>query len=639
MSHNISPVPNGKTDYSAKIRLQDSVIPRRQVAFSLAILLTFCITIPAAGQGPEKPQGNGDENAAVDGEQPQEQTEALLSLPTVIPAGILLAVLSLLFAVTSAWVKKDSRRLGLGSKKWTRIVVAPYALAAVALAVSMGLNWTEYAFLETAGVWGALGGLAAIWLVPFVLYIVIRSRALRDTGEVEAAPPEITLIATCREVPEENTLLVAKLAESPEFADLERIFAEAFATRAPVVLFDLAQGGLHIRYDVDGMKVATRTREHLLNGRKLRKQDPEVWVDAPPLDAVTGEKALVALMRLAGLSPKKRGRTQVGSFDVTVDGKKRTCRLSTKVIKGHEQFIADLNEPPRNFKTAEDLGMPPEMLDSLQQLVNLKRGLFVVSASKGNGESTLFNMTVTAGDRLMRDFVSIEEKSESHSEIQNVKIQKYDAEAGESPNQAVAKAMLSYPSGFVTRNLRDPGFASELVKRAIEDKMVIVSVQAQDSIDAIEKILELGISRDDLAKCLVGSVSQTLVRRLCTRCAEDQETPLPLLEKFEKSMEDVPHIRTVSEHGGCRLCFGRGYTSRVGTFELASGVTLRKGVAKGVDAATLKKAASKDGYRSMRDQGMEVVLSGDTSLEEMQRVFSAKKKKLPPGKSKPRVRS
>ena len=83
----------------------------------------------------------------------------------------------------------------------------------------------------------------------------------------------------------------------------------------------------------------------------------------------------------------------------------------------------------------------------------------------------------------------------------------------------------------------------------------------------------------------------------------------------------------------------RFHISRIGTFELASGVTLHKGVAKGVDAATLKKAASKDGYRSMRDQGMEVVFSGGTSLEEMQRVFSAKKKKSPPGKSKPRVRS
>jgi type II secretory ATPase GspE/PulE/Tfp pilus assembly ATPase PilB-like protein len=93
----------------------------------------------------------------------------------------------------------------------------------------------------------------------------------------------------------------------------------------------------------------------------------------------------------------------------------------------------------------------------------------------------------------------------------------------------------------------------------------------------------------------------------------------------------------VSEYGGCRLCCGRGYASRIGAFELASGITLRKGIAKGVDTATLKKAASKDGYRSMRDQGMEIVLSGATSLEEMQRVFSGKKKKPSTGKSKPKV--
>jgi|MDSW01.2.fsa_nt_gb Tfp pilus assembly pilus retraction ATPase PilT len=598
--------------------------------FFLCSFSSTLLSVPAIAQPPKQPAEGAEkvdkgEEAPADGKPPAD-AEKKLDTTTVAIGGGILAVLTILFSLTSIWVKKDSRRYGIGSKKWTRIVVVPYALGAVSLAVSVGLNWTEYAFLESGGVWGALGGLSAVWLVPVVLYVVARSRALNDTGEVEAAPPDVVLIATCREVPEENTLLVEKLSENSEFADLVRVLAEAFAARAPVVLLDLAQGGLHIRYDIDGTKAPTRIREHLLTGRKLSKKDPEVWVDAPPLDAVTGEKVLVTLMRLAGLSPKKRGRPQVGEFDVTVDGKKRTCRLSAKVIKGHEQFAVDLAQPPKKFKTADDLGMPTEMLELLQELVNKKHGLFLVSASKGNGLSALFDMTVTAGDRLMRDFVSIEEKNENNTEVQNVKIQKYDAGSGESPNQAVERAMLSYPSGFITRHLRDPGFAKELVERALEDKMVIVSVPAEDSIDAISKIIDLGISPSDLAKCLVGSVSQKLVRKLCPKCADHQETPLPLLEKFGKSTEDVPHIRTASEHGGCRICFGRGYAGRIGAFELASGVTLRKGVAKGVDAATLKKAASKDGYVTARDQGMDLVLSGVTSLEEMQRIFASKKK-------------
>ena len=595
----------------------------------LCFFFSTVLSVPAIAQPPKQP-AEGAEKADESGEdpdgKPSADAEKKLDTTTVGIGGGVLAVLTILFGLTSIWVKKDSLRYGIGSKKWTRIVFVPYALGAVSLAVSIGLNWTEYAFLESGGLWGALGGLSAVWLMPVFLYVIARSRALNDTGEVEAAPPDVVLIATCREVPEENTLLVEKLSENSEFADLVRVLAEAFAARAPVVLLDLAQGGLHVRYDIDGTKVSTRIREHLLSGRKLRKNDPEVWIDAPPLDAVTGEKVLVTLMRLAGLSPKKRGRPQVGEFEVSVDGKKRTCRLSAKVIKGHEQFAVDLAQPPKKFKTAADLGMPTEMLELLQELVNKKHGLFLVSASKGNGLSTLFDMTVTAGDRLMRDFVSIEEKKENNEEVQNIKIQKYDAESGESPNQAVERAMLSYPSGFITRHLRDPAFAKELVERALADKMVIVSVPAEDSIDAISKIIDLGISPSDLAKCLVGSVSQKLVRKLCPKCADHQETPLPLLEKFGKSTEDVPHIRTASEHGGCRICFGRGYAGRIGAFELASGVTLRKGVAKGVDAATLKKAASKDGYVTSRDQGMDLLLSGVTSLEEMQRIFASKKK-------------
>ena len=588
-------------------------------------IFSSALSMPVMAQKENKPAAGAEKDEEKADEKPSSDAEKKLDTTTVGIGGGVLVVLTIFFCLTSIWVKKDSLRYGVGSKKWTRIVVVPYVLGAVALAVSVGLNWTEYAFLESGGVYGALGGLSAIWLVPVVLYVVARTRALNDTGEVEAAPPDVVLIATCREVPEENTLLVEKLSENPEFAELVRLLAEAFAARAPVLLLDLAQGGLHVRHDIDGTKVPSRIREHVLHGRKLRKKDPEIWVDAPPLDAVTGEKMLVTLMRLAGLSPKKRGRPQAGEFDVTVDGKKRTCRLSAKVIKGHEQFAVDMGEPPRKFKSAGDLGMPSEMLEQLQKLVNKKHGLFIVSASKGNGLTSLFDMTVTAGDRLMRDFVSIEEKNESHEEIQNVKIQKYDAESGESPNHAVERAMLSYPSGFITRNLRDPAFAKELVKRALEDKMVIVSVPAEDSIDAITKIIDLGISPSDLAKCLVGSVSQKLVRKLCLQCAEHQETPLPLLEKFGKSTEDVPHIRTVSEHGGCRICFGRGYVGRIGAFELASGVTLRKGLAKGVDTATLKKAAIKDGYLPTRDQGMELVLNGGTSLEEMQRIFAAKK--------------
>lgn len=602
---------------------------RRRYACGLLVAVCLC---PALLSGPavfaqEQPAGN--EQAAEAEANPEaagEKVELKIDVNTAIVGGVVLGVLSLFWALSSSWIVKDARRQGIGSKKWQKIVVLPYALLAVGLLVSVGLNWTEYAFLESGGMNLGLGVLGADWLLPLVLYLVVRTRALNDTGEVVAAPPEVTLLATCRDVPEENTLLVEKLSENSEIRDLIKILADGVWARTPVILLDLAQGGLHVRHDIDGVKLPVRVCESGSLKKKSNKKDPEVWGDAPTIDGVIGEKLLVILLRLAGLSPKKRGRPQEGSFAITADGKERTCRVRTKIVKGHEQFIIELNTPPPKFKTGEDLGMPAAMLEQLQQLVNLQRGLVLVTAPPGNGLNTFFDMTVTAGDRLMRDFVSIEEVHEETTDIQNVKVQQYDAAAGETAIEAIEKASLSYPSGFVVRRLSDPALAADLVKRALEDKMVIVSLPAEDSLDVIGKMLELGIAPGDLARCYLGSVCQKLVRKLCPRCAEEQEAPLPLLEKFGKSAEDVPHIRTASPNGGCRFCSGRSYLGRTGVFELATGMPLKKEIARRAGTADLRKAAAQSGYVPMREQGMDLVLSGVTSLEEMQRVFASKKK-------------
>jgi len=606
------------------------VLSRRRFGRWLLVFCSVGVVVGGGSVAAQQPENPQPQQAAAEGEAAAGTADAeaglKLDLTTVIVGGSVLGGLTLLWGLSSLWVVTDARRQGLGSKKWKLIVVLPYALLAAALAVSVGLNWTEYGFLETGGLTLGLAVLGVDWLVPLVIYLIVRTNAANDTGEVVAALPEIGLVATCREVPDENTMLVDKIRENPLSEDLSRLLAEAVAARVPALLLDDTPGGLHVRHDADGVKLPVRVCEGGPRKRRRKGGPPEVWVDAPPLDPTTGGEIVTMLLRLAGLSPKKRGRPQEGRFAITIDGKERGCRLTTKMTKNGEQFCVEFDLPPPKFKSAEDLGMPPEMLERVQRLVNLERGLVIVSAAPGHGLSTFFDMVVTAADRLMRDFVSIEETREEATDIQNVKVQKYDGAAGETAVEAVEKSCLSYPSGFVTRRLADPELAADLVKRALTDKLVIVSLPAEDSLEAITKLLELGIKPNDLARCFLGSVAQRLVRKLCPRCAEQQEPPLPLLEKFGRTAEDVPHIRSVSEHGGCRFCSGRGFLGRTGTFELATGTPLRREIARRAAVGELRKAAGQEAFRGMRDQGMELVLSGVSSIDEMQRVFAAKKK-------------
>jgi type II secretory ATPase GspE/PulE/Tfp pilus assembly ATPase PilB-like protein len=141
------------------------------------------------------------------------------------------------------------------------------------------------------------------------------------------------------------------------------------------------------------------------------------------------------------------------------------------------------------------------------------------------------------------------------------------------------------------------------------------------------------VPANTLATTLVGSVSQRMVRKLCPKCREEyppEPEPLPkVLAQLKLTPEQRGHVRKASPHG-CRLCGGTGYLGRVAIFELASGPTVRKAVAAGTDAATLRKAAIQDGMTPLVEAGKALVLEGVTSIDEIQRVFAAAQPQQPP---------
>jgi type II secretory ATPase GspE/PulE/Tfp pilus assembly ATPase PilB-like protein len=138
----------------------------------------------------------------------------------------------------------------------------------------------------------------------------------------------------------------------------------------------------------------------------------------------------------------------------------------------------------------------------------------------------------------------------------------------------------------------------------------------------VARLEACGVPPDQLARTLVGSLAQRLVRKLCPKCREEYPTPGEVLARLKTTAEKLPHLRKAAAHG-CRLCRGTGYLGRTAVFELASGSTFRQAIAAKADPRILRQAAAKDGMQPMREAGMALVVEGVTSLEEMQRVFSA----------------
>ena len=498
-----------------------------------------------------------------------------------------------------------------------------------------------------------LGGLAVMivaWVAPAVTYALIRNKALPPSERILTvghgrrilarllAPfgieidtdfdegdliPKVELAAVGGKDAAENTARIEAATKLPGFEEARKTMLTAVMARAGTMVIDLDPAGMGVRHEVDGVWEKPKVRQP-----PKSRRERESWVEAPTSSLEVGQAVVAVLKTLCGLPPAARD-AKASPFLLQVDGKPRNCRLSSRRQAAGEQIVVQLDPPGAIFKKLPDLGMPQPLAEKLVGLTAVEKGLILVSAPAGSGLTTTFDLLVQSADRLLRDFISIEDAAAPAREIQNVKPVPYDARTGVTPLAALEGVLRTYPNVIVTRDIRDKALVTKLVELAGDDKFVVMSLKATDAIDAVARILACGVPPQLLATTLVGSVSQRLVRKLCPKCREEYPPPPDLLARLKLTLEQLPHLRKPSEHG-CRLCGGTGYLGRAAIFELASGPTVRKAVAAGTDAATVRKAAMQDGMKPLREAGMALVLEGVTSMEEVQRVFMAAQPQQPP---------
>ena len=489
---------------------------------------------------------------------------------------------------------------------------------------------------------GGLVLLLVAWLAPVITYSLIRNKSLPPAEQVLTVGHARRILAAlvqplgiaidaeideCDVLPQvqlgaiggkdaaENAARLEAATKLPGFEEARKTMLAAVMARAATLVIDCEPAGMGVRHEVDGVWEKPRIRQP----PKSRK-DKESWVEAPKSSLGVGQAVVAALKTLGGLPAAARD-AKATPFLLQVDGKARNCRLSVRAQPTGEQLVIQLEPPAAAFKKLVDLGMPGPLAEKLIGLTAVERGLILVSSPPGTGLTTTFDMLVQSADRLLRDFISLEDAALPPREIQNVKPVPFDARTGVSPLDALASVLRTYPNVILTRDVRDKALVAELVKLADADKFVIMSLKASDAADAVARILACGVPPQLLAKTLVGSLSQRLVRKLCPKCREDYPPPAELLARLRLTPEQLPHLRKASPHG-CRLCGGTGYMGRTAIHELASGPTFRKAIAACSDTAIVRKAAIQDGMKQLRDAGMALVLEGVTSLDELQRVFA-----------------
>ena len=401
-------------------------------------------------------------------------------------------------------------------------------------------------------------------------------------------------------------LLLAR--QSPGLLISREIIAEALDSRATAIMLDYTQRSAAINVMIDG-----------------------VWLPRPARERELADPALESLKTLCGLNPKDRQGLQSGKFASEHESGRFIATLTSQGTPAGERALIQFDDNTIRFRTLDDLGMRVKMQAQLKELLAAPKGMLLFSAMPASGLRNTTDVALHVCDRYVREFVAVEEENAGYQPVENVPITTYKAAEGESPAALFPKLFRSQPNVVVVRDLVNAETVHALCEGTV-DKLVFSTVRAKDSVEALMRVLALGVAPAAFADAVIAVVNQRLVRKLCSDCMEAYVPPTQVLqqlgipegriEAFYRPKQPPQEPNSAEPYVPCETCGAVGYLGRTAIFELlVIGDAVRSAMKSRPNLESLRRAARKDGMKSLQEEGILLVAKGVTSLPELMRVL------------------
>jgi type II secretory ATPase GspE/PulE/Tfp pilus assembly ATPase PilB-like protein len=185
--------------------------------------------------------------------------------------------------------------------------------------------------------------------------------------------------------------------------------------------------------------------------------------------------------------------------------------------------------------------------------------------------------------------------------------------------EGLRRLMRADPDVILIGECRDHETANSAVNAALTGHLVLTTLHANDSLRAVSRLISMGIAPYLLADSLALSQAQRLVRRLCTYCKHAVPIPPEVRTIFQTNRVEIPaETQFIYEKHGCPECFESGYKGRMALMEMCpSDNALADMIARNAPQSEMRKLAFKKGVLTLYQEGLQQVLNGNTSLEEI----------------------
>jgi type IV pilus assembly protein PilB len=328
------------------------------------------------------------------------------------------------------------------------------------------------------------------------------------------------------------------------------------------------------------------------------------------------EEAVVARIKvMADMDTTETRRPQDGRLSVEEAGAKVNFRVSTIPTVGGEKVVMRLLDEGNKVFDLAHLGLCDRDLKTVQGLIDKPHGMLVVTGPTGSGKSTTMYAVLSKLNKVSRNIVTVEDPVEFR--LTGINQVASDNDHGLGFANALKYIMRQDPDVIMLGEIRDQETATTAVQAALTGHLLISTLHTNDAIGAVARLNDLGIDSFKVGGALLGSVAQRLLRKICNECREPCE-PNPKLLEALSSDKPIPKDAFFFHGRGCKKCLGSGYSGRIPIYEIMV-VTpaMADAIEKNVAATKLREIAVSEGMVELAAAGVEQVVAGRTTLEEV----------------------